>query len=269
MELTPGIRLGPYGRHTKGPAILVLVAASLLVLHSQDRPRYAPPVASAAVLKGIDFASGALAGDQFRKRFTTCDSSDTCDGKLLKFGCSKDPNRNTVMLKLSGNVVFFDGKMGVDADGSPLSQKTPGVTDQPQTSFRYPSSGNPSVDSDKVPFIVIPGGGFAKALGVEFGDIAAVVYKDRIAYALVADQGPACKLGEGSMELHKELGHTVCIARDAANECTKLRNAGIERDVLYFIFLGSRSKIINGLNPGNINNRLSVEGAGLMSTINR
>src|SRR4051794_12181336 len=165
------------------------------------------------------------------------------DGKKIKFGCSKDPNRNTVLLKVSGKALFFNGKMGVDADGSPLSKKTPGLTDQPETSFRYPSAGHPSVDSDKVPFIVIPGGGFAQSLGVKLGDIAAVIHKDQIVFALVADQGPVCKIGEGSIELHERLKHNVCLARNAANECTKLRDAGIDRDVLYFIFPGSNAKI--------------------------
>lgn len=182
----------------------------------------------------------------------------------MKYGCRKDPNRNTVLLRLPGNVIFYDGKMGVDADGSPLSKNTPGVTDQPETSFRFRSPGNPSVDSDKVPYIVIPGG-FAKALGTQMGDIAAVVYKDHVVYALVADQGPTCKLGEGSIELHEQLGHKVCMARNGAKECTKLRDIGIERDVLYFIFAGSKAKIINGLNPGNINAQLAAEGAKLMS----
>ena len=52
-------------------------------------------------------------------------------------------------LARKGEAIFFDGKMGVDADGSPLSKRNPGITDQPETSFRYPSPGRPSVDSDK------------------------------------------------------------------------------------------------------------------------
>jgi len=217
------------------------------------------------VLTGIPFSSGVSAGDQLQKRFTECDSKDMCDGKPLKHGCSKDQNRNTVILRLRGGTIFFDGKMGVDADGSPLSKKAPGATDQPETSFRYPSSGRASVDSDKVPYIVVPGGGFAKALGIELGDIAAVVYRDRVVFSLVADYGPVCKLGEGSIELHEQLGQKVCVARDLAKECTRLRDVGIERDVLYFVFAGSKSRIIDGLSAANVNERLSVEGAKLMN----
>ena len=239
----------------------------MLVTMVHGQSQYAPPSASSAVLKGIPFKSAASVGQQFAGRFTECDSKDTCDGKPLKFGCSKDQNRNSALLAFGGIAILFDGKMGVDADGSPLSKKNPGETDQPETSFRYPSVGKPSVDSDKVPFIVIPGGGFAKALGVELGDIAAVVHKDKLVFALVADQGPVCKLGEGSIELHERLAHKVCLQRNAASECTKLRDVGIERDVLYFIFKGSKARIIEGLRPENINERLSAEGPKLLDAL--
>jgi hypothetical protein len=245
----------------------LLISIAVLGISVPAVAQYSPPAASAAVVRGVAFGAGAKVGDSFRARFSECDSRDTCDGKPLRFGCSKDMNRNSVLLNLGGSAIFFDGKMGLDADGSPLSKKTPGLTDQPETSFRYPSPGRPSVDSDKVPFVVIPGGGFAKALGIALGDIAAVVHGGQVVFALVADQGPVCKLGEGSIELHERLGHKVCLARNAANECTKLRNAGLERDVLYFLFPGSGARIRQGLSPANVNERLTAEGAKLFEAL--
>jgi Fungal chitosanase of glycosyl hydrolase group 75 len=245
------------------PLATALIGGALLV---QAQP-YTPPAASAALLKGIPFASAQPAGDRFKSRFSECDTKDTCDGKAQKRGCSKDRNSNTALLKLPGGAIFFDGKMGVDADGSPLSRNNPGSTDQPETSFRYPAPGRPSVDSDKVPFIVIPGGGFGRAMGIQMGDIAAVVFKDRVVFALVADQGPTCKLGEGSIELHERLGHKVCIARNDAKECTKLRDVSITRDALFFVFPGSKAAIIDGLTAANVNERLSGEGPKLFEKL--
>jgi hypothetical protein len=226
-----------------------------------------PPALSAALLDGVPFSSATPVGSRFAARFAECDTKDTCDGKPLKFGCSRDRNHNTALLRLPGSAVFFNAKMGVDADGSPLSKKAPGATDQPETTFRYPSPLKTSIDSDKVPFIVIPGGGFGGALGIQFGDIAAVVHKDRLVFAIVADQGPVCKLGEGSIELHEQLGHKVCTQRNTEGECTRLRDSGIESDVLYFIFPGSKAAIIAGLNPSNINERLKAEGARLLDAL--
>lgn len=220
---------------------------------------YSPPKNSSEAVKTIPWALAQPVGKRFRQRFQECDIQNTCNGKKLKYGCRKDRNHNTALLRFPDGTIFFDGKMGLDADGSPYSRKTPGQTDQPHTSFYYdlPGKQHVYVNADKVPFIVIPLGGFDKELGIEVGDVAAVVYQGKICYALVADQGPSCKIGEGSIELHEQLGHKVCQTRNEQGDCTSLRNSGIEKEVLYFIFPGS---ICKGLTPENVNQRIQEEG---------
>src|SRR5215813_197540 len=61
---------------------------------------------------------------------------------------------------------------------------------------------NRYLDSEVVPFVVLPKGGFGK---VQIGDIAIVRHKDRVVYAIVGDAGPATKLGEGSIALNAML----------------------------------------------------------------
>ena len=225
---------------------------------AQAQAVYSPPPASAAAVQRIDFAAGRPIGARFRARFLECDSRSTCDSKPLKFNCRLDPSRNTALLSLANGTIFFDGKMGLDADGSPIAKLNATGTDQPETSFRFSVPGKPSVDADKIPFIVLPGGGFAQELGLEQGDLAAVVFNGKLVFAMVADAGPTCKIGEGSIQLHEELGHKVCRARNGRQECTKLRNVGIEKDVLYFVFPGSK---IAGLTPANAKQRIAEEGA--------
>jgi hypothetical protein len=58
------------------------------------------------------------------------------------------------------------------------------------------------LDSETVPFVVLPKGGFGK---VQIGDIAVVRHKDRTVYAIVGDAGPASKFGEGSIALNAKL----------------------------------------------------------------
>jgi hypothetical protein len=239
---------------------LAFLALVLVVSSANAEQGYAPPSASADLLKSVPWSSAHAVGDKFRSRFQECETKNSCDGQQLKYGCKLDPNNNTALFHLPKGVVFFDGKMGLDADGSPYSRKTPGQTDRPETAFRYEVPGRPSADSDKVPFIVIPQGGFGDELGIEIGDVAMVVYERMIAYALVADAGPKCKIGEGSIQLHEELGHRVCLARDSQGECTRLRNAGIEKGVLYFIFPKSK---ISGLTPENARKRIFEEGERL------
>ena len=220
---------------------------------------YNPPKDSFEAVKTIPWALAKPVGERFRQRFQECDTKDTCNGKKLTYGCRKDQNHNTALLRFPDGTIFFDGKMGVDADGSPISRKKPHQTDQPETSFYYdlPGKQHVFVNADKVPFIVIPLGGFDKELGIEVGDVAAVVYQGKVVYALVADQGPSCKIGEGSIELHEQLGHKVCQDRNKQGECIQYRDSGIKKDVLYFIFPGS---IRQGLTPENANQRIHSEG---------
>jgi hypothetical protein len=243
----------------RGPFYAWLVAAALTngVLAQST---YIPPPESTSLLKDIPFVSAQVTGEGFIARFKECDQHNTCEGTALKRGCEKDRNQNSTILKFPTGVIFYDAKMGIDADGSPLSIKHAGPTDQPVTKFRYNLPGSPSLDSDAVPYIAIPLGGFDKALGIAIGDIAAVVYDGKIVYALVGDLGPKCKIGEGSIRLHEALGHRVCVSRDPKGECTKLRDTGLERDILYFIFPDSAKTIADGLTPNNVNERLAVEG---------
>ena len=240
--------------------LLALAPTLLFCVAAHGAGPYSPPSTAASAVAGVAF-DGEKVGQKFRTRFSECDLSNTCDGKPQKYGCSKDLNQNSTLLKLKNGVIFYDAKMGLDADGSPFSKKTPGQTDQPQTSLRYPLPGKPSVNADRVPFVVIPQGGFDQALGVKVGDVAAVVRGGNRVYAVVADKGPVCKIGEGSIQLHESLGHTVCKQRDAVGDCVKLTNAGIDRDVLYFIFPSTSQALLPGLTPENISSRIQTIGS--------
>lgn len=237
--------------------VWVFVIALVLGSQSLAEEKYAAPQSGAT--EGVDF-NGEMVGDKFHYRFIECDTKNTCDGKKLRYGCRDDKNHNTTILKLKNDTIFYDAKMGLDADGSPISINTPGKTDQPETSLRYPLPGNPSINADRVPFIVIPLGGFDTELGVKTGDIAAVVYGQKRVYAVIADQGPICKLGEGSIQLHEMLGHVVCKARNSKGDCTTLRNVGIEKNVQYFIFPGTSTEFMDGLTPQNIVERIKSIG---------
>jgi hypothetical protein len=212
----------------------------------------------------IGFNSAQLLDQKFHARFAMCDKSNICDGVELKppFQCSGDPSRNTVFLKLADGTIFYDAKMAIDADGSWLSMAHKG-TNQGNTSLRYPLPNKPSLDADRVPYIVIPYPDL-RELRIETGDIAAVVWRDYLVYAIVGDYGPPCKLGEGSIELHERLGYEACKERDSNGACTSTAPSGIEANVLYFIFPGSRSKVMDGLAPENINDRIVTEGQKLI-----
>lgn len=104
--------------------------------------------------------------------------------------------------KLPGGQVLYQSELQLDTDGW-SGGKQGDDTWQADTSLRYTDGS--SVNADEVPYFVLPGGWYAK-FGIKLGDLAAVVYKGKLAFAVFADTGPKTKLGEGSLELLRELG---------------------------------------------------------------
>jgi hypothetical protein len=85
------------------------------------------------------------------------------------------------------------------------------------------------VNSDSIPFIVIPNSATLLAL-VKKGDFARVenLRNGKSAYAIFADVGPKDKIGEGSM----------CLARNLGIDASP-RSGGVADSVKYTVFLGS------------------------------
>jgi len=59
-----------------------------------------------------------------------------------------------------------------------------------------------------------------------------VIFKDKIEFAVFADHGPSKKLGEGSIALHRSLGHEVIRGGTFHDEA-------IDKDVITIVFPGS------------------------------
>lgn len=248
------------------------VAATATIAGAQNAFR--PPAASAGEVSGIDFKSSQSL-ESLQARFSSCDRTNMCDGKVLKkpYKCSSDPSRNTVILKLRDDVLFYDAKMAIDADGSALS-KARGGTNLPETAWHYPTPPGDSVDAEHVPYIVLPKefvdakyAGLREGMTIQTGDIAAVVYNGRTQYALVADTGPACKIGEGSMKLHDEMGNKACAEFGPEGICKTASNKSIPKEVMFFVFPHSAALISVGLTPVNVGPRLNVEGPRLMQKL--
>ena len=224
---------------------------------------YTPPPGSAARVKGIDFRPVAPVPPVHAARFSECDARNTCDGQPLGVeGCQLDPNRNKGVFKLKDGVVFYEAKMAIDADGSAYALvNRPGETNQPETALNYPQPGQPSVDADRVPYIVMPLGSFGPDVGIEVGDVGAVVHNGQLVFAIVADLGPQCKIGEGSIELHELLNHSTCLKREVNGNCAQLDGKSIESEVMYFLFPGSKAELWEDLSPANVIGRIRRVGA--------
>lgn len=134
--------------------------------------------------------------------------------------------------------------MAIDADGPAAGPGRRSGTEldpddgQDDTSYHFPGT-NTGLSSEAIPYIVLPGGTFQKSTGLAIGDLAVVIYKDKISAAICGDVGPTKKIGEGSIRLHEALHPPApdpCSLRQPDGSCKKILNASIEEDVLFFVF---------------------------------
>lgn len=132
------------------------------------------------------------------------------------------------MVKLNSGQICFQSDLDLDTDG----KRDPAIryesTEQPQTSL---DPGGKILSSNETPFFVLPGH-FGSNYGIRLGDIAVVLYRDKMEYALFADVGPRNKIGEGSIALHRSLGFERVVNG-------KIKDVGIDSGVVTLVFPGS------------------------------
>lgn len=218
---------------------------------------YSVPPPDASALRGVDFGRAQLLDPQLTGLYQACDKSSE------RGGCATDPARNNAILRFTDETVFFDAKMAIDADGSVLSKRAE-HPNQPETALHYPDAG-PSLDAERVPYIVMPLGDFRRESGVGLGDLAAVMKDGVVHFAIIGDLGPRTHIGEASMKLHNEFGRDICTAYDTDGNCSAFTDTSLDPPVLYFLFPDTRKLIYDGLNASNINERIASVGQQVWS----
>ncbi|MFD9214472.1 glycoside hydrolase family 75 protein [Streptomyces sp. NPDC087659] len=132
----------------------------------------------------------------------------------------------------TSSVVFWKADLDIDCDGLSSPECNPDTDEywQPETAY-WDSEGYP-LDSADLPFIVVPAAsplwdyGYSRIRG---GTVAAVIYRDRVVYAVVGDAGPTDLIGEASHATARALG----IDPDPAV-------GGVSSGVTYILFRDSR-----------------------------
>jgi hypothetical protein len=204
---------------------------------------FKPPAASKPLLDGIPFNDAVDTAPNAKARYDAFDK--TTAGK-------NDPSKCKALLKFPDGTIFWSTKMAVDADGAPSApgrpngkQLDPGSGDD-ETTLTF--SNGDFLSSESHPYVVLPQGwkpngesnGKPFHPDLSLGDMAIVIYKDKITAAVCGDFGPNRKIGEGSIRVHEEFHPPApdpCKSRDNKDgHCLRILNASIEEDVLFFVF---------------------------------
>jgi Fungal chitosanase of glycosyl hydrolase group 75 len=204
---------------------------------------FVPPAASLSQLRGVQFSLAVDCALEAKARFDAFDASPA--GR-------NDPNKCKALLQFpDGGPVFWSAKMAIDADGPPAGPGLPNgrqldpASGQNDTSFHFADGGE--LPSASIAYIVLPQSRprsnqpFLPALAI--GDLAVVIFGNKISPAICGDLGPYKLIGEASIRVHENLRQAdlpdPCRKRDAEGNCLKIINASVAEDVLFFVFPNS------------------------------
>jgi Fungal chitosanase of glycosyl hydrolase group 75 len=137
-----------------------------------------------------------------------------------------------VLAKLPTGEIYIDSELQLDTDGWPNPAHGDG-THLDGTSWGYSGPGDKPINANEVPYFVLPRGGWDHDHRINLGDYAAVLFSDKLVFAVFADRGEQFRIGEGSIELLRRLG----FERIKSNGT--VINKGTAPGVITIIFPGS------------------------------
>jgi hypothetical protein len=153
--------------------------------------------------------------------------------------------------KLDGKAVIVKSKfLTIDTDGTSKEIRACDPTSQDGTALI--DSGKNPTDANAIPYFVLPWCGDAKdmkkckknppyqQLGLQKGDLAAVISGDTLTFAIAADVGPEKQFGEGSVQLHRQLGHETVGKNPRNPKCAA--NESLSSEVFIVVFPHSNSR---------------------------
>ncbi|MER6221350.1 glycoside hydrolase family 75 protein [Streptomyces sp. 900105755] len=183
-----------------------------------------PASASGAVPKSAQ--EGSVSAADLLAKVTSC--SQISNGKYK----TDDETSATIPVCGKNGAVFWKADMDIDCDG----QRTTNCNEdrdpwyQDDTAF-HQSDGKP-LKAESLPYIVVPSSSSIwnySSAGIKGGGVVAVIYNNKVEYAVVGDTGPTKIIGEASYATAKALG----IDPDPAT-------GGADSGVTYILFKNSK-----------------------------
>ena len=125
------------------------------------------------------------------------------------------------------NVAYWTADMDIDCDGD----STAACNKHTDPWFQVGTAFGSHVEADKVPYYVIPNNFNLGSNGIGGGQIAAIIYKGKVTFAVLADTGPPEIIGEASYATAKIQG----IPENP-------ENGGTDGPVIYIVFTGAANR---------------------------
>ncbi|MGC0333815.1 hypothetical protein RKD23_006805 [Streptomyces sp. SAI-170] len=129
--------------------------------------------------------------------------------------------------------VFWKADLDIDCDGQPTPHCNSRTDPYFSPSTAYSQSDGRPLDAERLPYVVVPVPSRIwdhRDHGVRGGAVAAVIYRDRVQYAVIGDAGPYDLIGEASYATARALG----INPDP-------HGGGTPSGVTYIVFKNSRA----------------------------
>ncbi|WP_405824068.1 glycoside hydrolase family 75 protein [Streptomyces sp. NBC_01390] len=178
--------------------LTLTAAAGAALLATAALPSYASGAARPASTR-----EGSVSAADLLAKVTSC--SQLSNGKYR----TDDETSASVPVCGKNGAVFWKADMDVDCDGQRTS-KCSEDTDpwyQDDTAF-HQSNGKP-LKADSLPYVVVPSSSSIwnySGAGIKGGGVVAVIYNNKVEYAVVGDTGPTKIIGEASYATAKALG---------------------------------------------------------------
>jgi len=191
---------------------------------------YEPPASSLSQVVGVPFDQAVPVGTKFTDRFSVWDR--TPKGRV-------DPSRCKGLYRLPGGVLFWESKMAIDADGSPTASvlaSSSGSNQHTSLEFSHPAG---AINSEVVPYFVLPKGDFVDEFGITLGTLGIVIFEGKITGAIFADEGPTDKIDDAPIRVH-ELVRGASAPWKGKTTKKIIRDVSVEQGVLYFVFPNAR-----------------------------
>ncbi|MFJ1676660.1 glycoside hydrolase family 75 protein [Streptomyces sp. NPDC088251] len=216
-----------------------LLATAMLTPAAEAETRPAADAVSAAapragsggaerVAAGIQ--EGSVSAADLLAKVTSC--SQISNGKYR----TDEETSATVPVCGKNGAVFWKADMDVDCDGQVTTACNEDTDPWFQDDTAFHTSGDQPLNAEKLPYVVVPSSSSIwnySSAGIKGGGVVAVIYDNKVEYAVVGDTGPNKIIGEASYATAKALG----IDPDP-------ETGGAESGVTYILFKNSKASPI-------------------------